>query len=72
MAKRVVGGEQAAQLQRCRPAEGERHPRYPSQCLFPGASLEPGLGFLLLAGILQGSVRKLWVPPGHLGPLSAL
>lgn len=60
------------QLCHCHPAEREWHPLYFSQCFLPGASLERGLGFLLLGEILQGGVRELWVPPGHLGPLSAL
>lgn len=67
MAKRVWGksGQHsfiAATLQR-----DERHPWCPSQHLSPGASLQLGMGFLLLGGTLRGSMRKLWVPPGHLG-----
>lgn len=67
MAKRVRGesGQQsfiAATLQR-----DEWHPWCPLQHFSPGASLQLGMGFLLLGGTLQGSVRKLWVPPGHPG-----
>ena len=68
VAKRVWGGSRQQSFVAATSQRGEWHPPCPLLHFSPGASLHLGMGFLLLVGTLQGGVRKLWVPPGHLGP----